>query len=186
MTSLKSYSEVKARIQLACQSLSASSRPNIAAVAREFDVSQWRFRRRLKGCQSRSEPSSVNRKLSEDEELGIYLYLKCLDEIGVPARLSMVSNCANSILQKCHAKDDINPAPTISSAWSKRFLSRHPEFHIRKQKTIEHDRKNVHDPDLISALFACYKSLCKEKGIQKEDTYNFDETSFRVEVGKDQ
>ena len=72
----------------------------------------------MKGCQSRSERSSVNRKLSKDEELGVYLYLKRLDEIGVPARLSMVSDCANSILQKYQAKDDINPAPTVSPAWS--------------------------------------------------------------------
>ena len=140
----------------------------------------------MKGCQSRSERSSVNRKLSEDEELGVYLYLKRLDEIGVPARLSMVSDCANSILQKCQAKDDINPAPTVSPAWSKRFLSRYPEFHIRKQKTIDHDRKNVHDPDVISAWFARYKSLCEEKGIQKANTYNFEQTGFRVGVGKDQ
>jgi len=69
---------------------------------------------------------------------------------------------------------------------SKRFLSRYPGFHIRKQKTIDHDWKNAHNPDVIGAWFARNKSLCENKGIQKEDTYNFDETGFRVGVGKDQ
>jgi len=69
----------------------------------------------LKGCQAKSEWSSTNRKLTEDEELGVYLYLKQLDEIGVSARPSMVAESANSILRKCHSDDAITPAPTVGS-----------------------------------------------------------------------
>jgi len=31
-----------------------------------------------------------------------------------------------------------------------------------------------------------YRSLCEEKGLQRDDIYNFDETGFQVGVGRDQ
>lgn len=70
--------------------------------------------------------------------------------------------------------------------WSRRFLKRHPEYVIIKQKTIEVDRKISQDPDNILKWFRKFEKVCQEKGILPEDTYNVDESGFRVGIGRDQ
>jgi len=99
----------------------------------------------------------------------------------------MVTKCANSILRQNYTSGDSASAPpTVSSSWTNRFLDRHPEFYIRKQKTLEEERKRAHDPKTILDWFQRFRLLCEEKGIVKEDLYNFDETGFRIGVGRDQ
>ncbi|RPA97360.1 hypothetical protein L873DRAFT_1844870 [Choiromyces venosus 120613-1] len=145
-----SSSEIEDRIQLACKKLLKSDRPNIAATACEFDVSESRLQARWKGCPAKSEPTPTNRKLTDDEELVVCLYLKHLDEIGTSARLSIISSCTNVILQASHlSNESISLPPTVSSAWTSHFVGWHPKFHIKKQKTLDHDRKNAHNPDDI-------------------------------------
>ena len=97
----------------------------------------------------------------------------------------MITSCANSFLRRSHT-DTTTPPPTASEKWARRFLNRHPEYYIRKQKTIDTARKNSHDPDDILEWFQKYKATCDERRIQCRDRYNFDETVFRIGVGKDQ
>jgi len=183
----ENYTEIEDRIQLACEKIFEIDKPNVAATAREFCVSESRLRARWKGRPAKSERILVNRRLTDDEELVVCLYLKRLDEIGTSARLPMIANCANTILRASHPSDkSTSPLPTVSSAWISRFLERHPEFHIRKQKTLDRDRKNAHNPSNILDWFEGYQRLCEEKELQKEDIYNFDETGFRIGVRKDQ
>ena len=78
------------------------------------------------------------------------------------------------------------PPPTVSALWSHRFLKRHPEFHIHKQKTLDQERKNAHNPVQLLDWFKQYPAVVEEKGIQARDIYNFDETRFRIRVGKAQ
>ena len=54
----------------------------------------------------------------------------------------MVAGCANAILQYGHMGPD--PAPVIGDNWAPRFLERHPEYFIKKQQTIDANRKNAH------------------------------------------
>jgi len=128
----------------------------------------------------------VNKRLTEAEELPVCMYLKRLDTIGTSARLPMVTNCANDILKRNHPSGTSDPPPTVSEVWSKRFLARHPEFHIRKQKAIEEERKNAHDPGVILDWFARYQQVCEESGVLEGDRYNFDETGFRIGIGRNQ
>ena len=181
------YSKTEARIVLACQELQASENPNVAATAREFEVPESRLRGRWKGRQAKIERPPTNRKLSSEEEVAVCRYLKRLDEIGTSARPQMVTDCANSVLRRNHTSDNSNlPSPIVSSAWTHRFLERHSEFYIRKEKTLEQERKKAHDPDTILDWFRRFRRLCEEKGILLKDIYNFDETGFRVGVGRDQ
>jgi len=103
----------------------------------------------------------------------------------------MITSCANSILRRSYdsaaaASDPTIPPPTVSSLWTSRFLKRHPELHIRKQKTLERQSKEAHHPDNIRTWFERYKAVCDEKAIQEGDRYNFDETGFQIGVGHDQ
>jgi len=135
----ESYAETEARIEQALHKLHDCEKPNIAAVAREFQVPVSRLRARWNGRSSKQDLPEPNKRLTDDQELALCLYLRRLDTIGTSARFPMITSCANSILRRSYdlAADPTIPPPTVSSLWTSRFLKRHPEFHIRKQKTLE-------------------------------------------------
>jgi len=186
------YAEIEARISQACAKLHNCEKPNIAAVAREFQVPATRLRARWNGRQSRQDRSGANRRLTDDQELEVCLCLKRLDTIGTSARITVVTSCANFILGRAHAtRSDtesgrryptIQPS-TVGPRWTSGFLERHPELHIRKP---ERQPKKSYHPDDILNWFSRYKAICDEHGIQEGDRYNFDEMGFRVGVGQDQ
>lgn len=134
--------------------------------------------------QSRQERPGSNHRLSDDQELAVCQYLDRMDNIGTSARLQMVTSCANTILRNAHTSP--SPPPVVSNQWANRFLNRHPEYFGRKQKSIDSDRKNAHQPENILAWFAKYHAVCEEHSIQPCDQYNFDETGFHIGIGRDQ
>lgn len=97
----------------------------------------------------------------------------------------MLTNCANRILRLTH--NDPNIIPThVGLHWAERFLERHPEYYIRKQRPLEVDRKNAEDPDFITDWFEKYSAVRGQYYIQDGDCYNFDETGFRIGIGGEQ
>ena len=143
----ESYGSVESRIQEAIAVLwqKGEQNPNLAAAAREFNLPPQRLRARWNGRESKEKRVPVNRRLTEEEELAVCQYLDRLDHIGTSARLNMITTCANAIL--LHAQEDQSiPTPVVSEHWSGRFLARHQEYHIRKQYTLDTDRKNAHSP----------------------------------------
>ena len=129
---------------------------------------------------------SGNRKLSEYQELAICQYLDRLDNIGLPARRSMITDCANAIPRHSHLADSIDPPPQASEHWAHRFLERHPEYLVRKQRVQEIDRKNAQDPDIILEWLQKFKTICDQYEIPPQDIYNFDRSGFRIGVGRNQ
>jgi len=94
----------------------------------------------------------------------------------------MVSSCANAILTYGHTGSDT--APLIGDHWAPNFLNHHPEYHVRKQQTIDSDRKNIHQPANICIWFDTYKTGCEEHDIKPGDQYNFDKTGFHIDVDR--
>ena len=82
----------------------------------------------------------------------------------------MITGCANDILRRgfTPSESDTEP-PKVGPHWTRRFLERHPEFKVRKQRSIDSKRKNAHDPESFEDWFRRYKALVDEKGIQPGD-----------------
>ena len=96
----------------------------------------------------------------------------------------MIVDCANSILSDAHTGD--GPAAIVSVNWTPRFLERHPEYAHRKQHSQELARKlAAEDPEAILEWFEGYDKLVRKYGIQERDTYNYDESGFRIGIGRD-
>jgi len=180
------YIDIEARIQAALTFLHTTGEdtPNLSAIAKRFELPYHRFRARWLGRPSKQERFSGSKKLSDDQEAAVCQYLDRLDTVGTCARIQMVSGCANTVLQQAHQGPE--PAPLVSEQWARRFLARHPEYFLRKQQTIDVDRKNAHQPDDILRWFEKYKGVCNQYNIQPADTYNFDESGFRIGIGRDQ
>ena len=117
------YSNIEIRIQAAITFIEngQNAYPNIAAIARTYEVPITRLRARLQGRPSRQEWPAANYRLSEDQELAVCQYLDRLDAIGTSARLQMVTSTANTILRNSH--DSIGLAPIVDDHWAQRFLN---------------------------------------------------------------
>jgi hypothetical protein len=55
-----------------------------------------------------------------------------------------------------------------------------------KQKPIELKRKLAHNPAVIQNWFERFQALRTQYGVLDEDIWNFDETGFRIGIGKSQ
>ena len=96
-------------------------------------------------------------------------------------RRPILKRAANSIL-----RERPDPHRHVGNHWPTRFLKRNPQYKIRKQKPLAAQRKNAHKPETIRSWFQHFQSVCAEFGVQVGDIYNFDETEFRIGVGKSQ
>jgi len=150
---VEQYKDIEIQIQAAIESLSTNpnSYPNIVEIARNYKIPVSRLRARLQGSQSRQQRPGANHKLTDDQELAVCQYLDWLDTIGTSACLQMVTGCANAVLQYAHCGQ--GPAPVGSDHWAPRFkfLNRHSEYFIRKQGSLDVNRKNAHQPESIRA-----------------------------------
>lgn len=178
------YHDIESRITDAIIELDIRENPNVAAVARQFEVPATRLRSRWKGRKSKTERGGHNKALSEAQESAICQYLENLNGGGPKARYKQLEQAANALLRKGHTGG--GKPPTVGGHWAARFLQRHPQYVAQKQKPLFEERKNALKPETFQTHFEDYRITKTEKEIHDEDIYNFDETRFRARVGKDQ
>lgn len=178
------YHDIESRITDAILELNKRENPNVAAVARQFEVPIPRLRNRWKGRKSKIESGGHNKALSEAQESALCQYLDNLAGGGPKARYKQLEQAANSLLRKGHTGG--GKPPTVGGHWAARFLRRHPQHVVRKQKPLATERKNALKPETFQTHFEDYRAAKTEKGIHDEDIYNFDETWFRAGIGKDE
>jgi Tc5 transposase DNA-binding domain len=156
----------------------------VSKIARAYGVDRQRVARRLKGVGGRTSRKPVNYRLFEVQEAALIQYIRTIDGIGTGVRQEQIISTANSILREDYIGDGISPV--VGERWSHRFFQRYSELRKMKQKPIELDRKIAHDPELIADWFKRFKALQDEFGVIKEDIWNYDETGFRIGVGRSQ
>ena len=100
-----------------------------------------------------------------------------LDKRGSKARLHEFTTAANKILYNS-GQDQVVGVKFVPC-----FLERCPDFLEQKQKSISVARKNAHNIDALQGHVHEYKDLRKEYNILDINTWNFDETRFRLGVG---
>lgn len=182
---MTSYSDMEDRIQEGLNDLSEMSDPNIASYARENNLPYRKLLARWHGTPSKLEQDPRGRKLNEEQEQALIRFIDSMDEKGLCIRKPMVTDAANSILKLSH-EGPLFKTPVVGPNWTKRFLERHPEFTVQRQKTLDLNRKMAHDPLTIETFFWRYKAAVQKYAIQLQDIWNFDETGFRIGIGKNQ
>ena len=88
----------------------------------------------------------------------------------------MITGCANDILRRSFTPSESEPdtkSPEVGPLWTQRFLERHPEYKVRKQRRIDSNRKNAHAPEAFEDWFRRCEALVDEEGIQPGDMCNF-------------
>ena len=178
------YHEIEARIQQAVEAIQSRPLPvNRNAVAREFDVPVQRLRSRLNGKPSKSEVRGMHRRaLTVDQELALHRHVTRLDQLSIPARIKSIRATANTLLRQTASSSD--PNPSVSKQWAKRWLDRQPDLFKAKRQPLAVARKNAHTPELMMKHFEGYKKMVEKNKIRPKDTWNFDETGYRMGVGR--
>ena len=173
-----SYAVVQLRIQEALESIAPGTKPVITRLAAEFNVPYDQLLNRYNGIKPKDSHSYA---LTDHEEQALHQYIQRLDGLGMSCRRPMLVRAADSIL-----RERPGPIRRVGNHWPTRFLKRNPQYHTRKQKPLAAQRKNAHKSEAILDWYQRFQSKCQEFGIQIEDVYNFDETGFRMGVGKSQ
>ena len=173
------YHDIESRIADAILELGKCENPNVTAVARQFNVPARRLINRWRGCKSKIECGGYNKAA---QELALCQYLDNLGGGGPNARYKQLEQAANSLLTKGYTGS--GKPPIVGAHWTARFLQRHTQYVVRKQKPLATGRKNAHKPETFQTRFEDYRIAKAEKWIHNEDIYNFDETGFRVGVGQ--
>jgi transposase-like protein len=175
------------KLEAAIQAYHRKKRTSITAVAREFDVPRRTLSYRLHGRKSRFQPRPSQTRLSEAEDLALSIYCQNLEETGVFVRRRHLIAIAESLLlDRAEYQSSDLPPPKLGRTWPYRWCKRHPELGIDTLQSLEVSRKMAHDPVVISRWFSQYQTLYTELGLYKEDIWNFDETGFRIGVGRAQ
>ena len=183
---MSDYFEVEARLQEALQHKRQHPQSSFRWLGRQFNVHKDRIHRRWKGTQkSRSARDPTNLRLDPYQDKALCWYLTRLWEIGVPLRYKNVAAAADEILAAACGPDE-SPPPAVGEHWPSRWFKNHPEFAVRREKSIELERQRAMNVDQIREFFNKYKAAVDEYKIETADSWNMDETGLRVGVGRGQ
>lgn len=138
--------EIEERVQLALDKARTQPSPNISKLAREFDVPRMRLSRRWHGIGARTDRQPTNYRLTEDQELALIIYCKKMDEIGLSCDIHKLETTAFQMLCRTWP-DPTTPPPPLGHNWARRFLDRHPELVLTKQKPTKPLPTTSYDPD---------------------------------------
>lgn len=174
----ESYSAREARVKEALEAIPSGIKPNIKQLSIQLHLSYDQLLNQYNGVPPKQSHCYA---LTEEEENAIHHYLHRLDRLSMSCQRSMLLRAANSIL-----RERLGSARYVSNHWPTRFLQRNPQYKLRKQKLLTVQRKNAHKPEDILAWFQHFQDACMTCGVDPADIYNFDETEFRIEVGKSQ
>jgi hypothetical protein len=68
----------------------------------------------------------------------------------------------------------------VGKHWARRFVDAQPTLKTKLNRPYDYQRALCEDPEVISKWFALLRNMMAKYGIQEEDLYNFDETSFMM------
>lgn len=124
------------RVQAALDEAEQQLDPNLTKTAAKWDIGRHTLRRRLNGVGPRESRTGPGKKLTEEQEQAIINYCSCLDKIDASARLTHVTGAANLLIARTHTDPTCTPE-YVSEKWTQRFINRHQELYMIKQKPLD-------------------------------------------------
>ena len=149
-------------------------RSNLAA-ANAYKVNKDTLRNRRNGMRPRRDCTPNSKKLTELEERSIIDHALDVDTRGFQLNLDMLRDIADKLLQD-------RGQPRVGVNWPNRFVLRVPELRLRVNRRYDYQRSLNENPKVIEDWFRLVRNTKAKYGILDEDTYNFDETGFKMGV----
>ncbi|CAG9950794.1 unnamed protein product [Clonostachys rosea f. rosea IK726] len=152
---------------------------SLRRVAKLFGVARATLQDHVKTPRKRKEDKNCGRLLTAVKEKALCNYIDRLDSINMAVRGEFVCDAANAIIRARHRPDDITPIHIVKPRWATRFFQRHG-YSSRPQKMLDLVRKEAENIEVIQDYFQQLQEVINREGILPDDTWNMDETGFRI------
>ncbi|KAJ5052494.1 hypothetical protein J3E72DRAFT_389724 [Bipolaris maydis] len=116
-------------------------------------------------------------RLTPAAEAALRLYITRCDQLGMPALVPQLKNAVQYLLD---LEEPTGYAPKVGQHFITRWLQRNPDCRRVKQKPREITRTAAAAEEAYKAHFDAVKEIKYRHGILPADTYNMDETGFRI------
>ena len=129
------------RIKIALSTYHASEKPNLAQIAREFDVPYQTMQRRVRGRGSRIGHKAGKKALDPSQEAALIRWVEVLDQAYSPLTAAHIRSVAIQMIQR-H-----NPERTLGRNWGYEFIAKLPpkfSYTIRPNLWKRLDTKRLH------------------------------------------
>lgn len=185
---IRQTSETEQQIQDALSALNKDPSLSSSATGRKYGVPKTTSADRYRG---KTKPwwdaHPQQQSLAPEEESAIEGWVKRLDDIGIPPKVSNLYQIVASILRKRNL-----PSPTPNQAtnthlgehWISRFLDRHTDIAYRYSARVENERAAAGKPETINSFFDRLSEVRSRHKILPGDTYNVDEKGFAIGQAK--
>jgi len=171
----------EARLNEAFATATAQKKPNIAKIARQFNVSCTTLRSRLKKAKTPTTPTLTKKNLLQPyQEKALINWIVQMRNWNLPPTPAIIEAWANQALARAGY-----PNKRVSKMWPYRFEKRVPK-HLNlapvTQKTKELRRIQAEDAGLLQHWYDQLKCLLKD--VPPRLVYNFDECGFQPGQGR--
>lgn len=121
------------------------------------------------------------------------LYIDHCNRLGLLITRELLGGAANYILAETFtpppnasldASVDASP-PIVGQHWVARFLKRHPEFRVVKQRVLDKERQEAESYQSVQQYYEKLWRAIDDHGIQPADIWNMDESGFRIGIASD-
>jgi hypothetical protein len=169
------------RLAKAFAAAMSQKKPNIAKIAREFDVAYTTLTTRVKKAKSPIVPKESNRyTLRAYQETALIRWIVKMHSWNLPPTPGVIQAWANRALARSG-----QPGKQVSKMWAYRFIERLPA-HLNlapvKQKTKEAKRIQAEDAGALMHWYDQLKLLLHR--VPSRLVYNFDECGFQPGQGR--
>jgi hypothetical protein len=145
------------------------------AAAASYDVCPNTLRNRRLGRPARQDCVPNSKILTELEERAIIEHAIDVDSRGFQLNYDLLRGIADKLLGDRGCR-------RVGVNWPANFVKRVPELKSRVNRRYDYQRALNEDPRVIRDWFRLVKNMKAKYGIVDEDTYNFDEAGFQMDV----
>ncbi|MCJ1263819.1 hypothetical protein MMC22_003689 [Lobaria immixta] len=170
------------RINEAISAFKLDGSRSALVVAQEFNIGRTALTNRLHGGASRSTRPPTNRTLTHKNKQFVIKLNASINVVDHPSFQWLV------VRQTTYSSKLIESRPFLlpkSANHGPNFLSTASlSISSANKKPLAAKRDNAHDIDSMTKHFEAYQAVRTERGIADEDTWNMDETDFRIGCGR--
>ncbi|KAI3222258.1 transcriptional regulator family: Centromere protein B, DNA-binding region [Penicillium roqueforti] len=170
----------ESRVIEACEAAQHEKKPNLAKIAREYDIPYEILRGRVRrGRQARNAYIPKNKALDEYQEKALVQWITRMRDLYLPVTPEMLTEWANRALVRAGLNYE------VSKMWAYRFEKRLPPHLILGPVTQRTKDKKRLDAEDVGYLQHWYSQLANVlKGLPSHLIYNFDECGFQPGQGR--
>lgn len=156
-------------------------KPNIAKLAREFEVPYQRLRARIHGRENKTASASLKKALNPIQEKALRTWIDTLHIGNMAIPPSLVEETANLILHRGGSEHK------VGHNWVYRYMQRLPP-HIPyfKPKMAEKVRLDSENYGPLLLWFNNLRTLFEKHKFLPHEIFNWDETGYQIGQGKRQ